>query len=246
VSASVSVAHEEIVLTVILLASAAFLIAAYATSLPYPIWLVVGGAVIGWLPGVPNAALQPNLVLLLLLPPLLYATAFFSSVHELRRNARPIGFLAVGLVLATMVGIAAIGHVVVGLPWEVAFVLGAVLSPTDPVAATTIGRRVGAPPRVITVVEGEALVNDSTALVAYKFAIAAVASGSFSLWSAGLQFAWNVAGGVAIGLLVAWLIAQVLRRLDDAPTEIIISVLTPFFSYLPAEALGVSAVLAAV
>jgi CPA1 family monovalent cation:H+ antiporter len=239
-------AHEEIVLTAILLASAAFLVAAYATSLPYPIWLVVGGALIGWIPSVPNAALKPDLVLLLLLPPLLYSAAFFSSVHELRANARPISVLAIGLVLVTALGIAAIGHWIVGLSWEVAFVLGAVLSPTDPVAATTIGRRVGAPPRVITVVEGESLVNDSTALVAYKFAIAAVTTGSFSLWSAGLQFAWNVAAGIAIGLAVAWLLRKVLQHLDDAPTEIIISVLTPFFAYLPAEALGVSAVLAAV
>lgn len=243
---AVTMAHEEIVLTAILLASAAFLIAAYATNLPYPIWLVVGGALIGWIPSVPNATLKPDLVLLLLLPPLLYSAAFFSSVHELRANARPISVLAIGLVLVTALGIAAIGHWIVGLSWDVAFVLGAVLSPTDPVAATTIGRRVGAPPRVITVVEGEALVNDSTALVAYKFAIAAVASGSFSLWSAGLEFVWNVAAGVAIGLAVAWLITRVLRRLDDAPTEIIITVLTPFFAYLPAEALGVSAVLAAV
>lgn len=243
---ALTMAHEEIVLTAVLIATAAFLIAAYATSLPYPIWLVVGGALIGWIPAVPNAALKPDLVLLLLLPPLLYSAAFFSSVHELRANARPISYLAIGLVLVTVLGIAAIGHWVVGLSWDVAFVLGAVLSPTDPVAATTIGRRVGAPPRVITVVEGEALVNDSTALVAYKFAIAAVASGSFSLWSAGLEFVWNVAAGVAIGLLVAWLVTKVLRRLDDAPTEIIISVLTPFFAYLPAEALGSSAVLAAV
>jgi Na+/H+ antiporter len=246
VPTAMSAAHAEIVLTAILLATAAFLVAAHATSLPYPIWLVVGGAIVGWIPAVPNAALKPDLVLLLLLPPLLYSAAFFSSVHELRKNARPIGVLAIGLVLVTVLGIAAIGHWVVGLSWEVAFVLGAVISPTDPVAATTIGRRVGAPPRVITVVEGEALVNDSTALVAYKFAIAAVASGSFSLWSAGLQFLWNVAAGVIIGLLVAWVIAKLLRRLDDAPTEIIISVLTPFFAYLPAEALGVSAVLAAV
>jgi CPA1 family monovalent cation:H+ antiporter len=243
---AVSLPHEEIVLTGILLASAAFLVAAYATKLPYPIWLVVGGALIGWIPAVPNAALKPDLVLLLLLPPLLYSAAFFSSVHELRRNARPISILAIGLVLATMSGVAVIGHVLIGLPWAVAFVLGAVVSPTDPVAATAIGRRVGAPPRVITIVEGESLVNDSTALVAYKFAVAAVASGSFSLWHAGLEFVISVVVAIAIGLAVAWVISLVARRLDDAPTEILISVLTPFFAYLPAEAVGVSAVLAAV
>lgn len=243
---AVTMAHEEIVLTAILLFLAAFLVAAYVTKLPYPIWLVVGGAAIGWIPSVPNAALKPDLVLLLLLPPLLYSAAFFSSVHELRKNARPISILAIGLVLATMLGVAAIGHFLVGLPWAVAFVLGAVVSPTDPVAATAIGRRVGAPARVITIVEGESLVNDSTALVAYKFAVAAVASGSFSLWHAGISFVVDVVVAVVIGLLVAWLVAKVMRRLDDAPTEILISVLTPFFAYLPAESVGVSAVLAAV
>lgn len=233
-------------LTGLLLATLAFLLAAYATRLPYPIWLVVGGAVIGFVPAVPNAALKPELVLVLLLPPLLYAAAFFSSLRDLKADARAISWLVIGLVLFTTVGLAVIGHEVIGLPWEVAFVLGAVLSPTDPVAATAIGRRVGAPPRIITIVEGEALLNDATALVTYKFAIAAVVTGSFSLGDAAGEFVVDVLVGAAVGLAVGWLVMQVARRLDDAPTEIVLSLLTPYLAYLPCEALGVSAVLAAV
>ena len=175
---------QELVLMFLLLAASGFLLLAYRTGVPYPMWLVVGGAILGFLPKVPNAALGPELVLVLLLPPLLYAAAFFSSVRDLRDSAQAIFSLAFGLVLLTVAGVAVIGHYVMGLSWEVAFVLGAVVSPTDPVAATAIGRRVGAPARVITIVEGESLVNDSTALVAYKYAIAAAVSGGFHFLSA--------------------------------------------------------------
>jgi CPA1 family monovalent cation:H+ antiporter len=185
-------------------------------------------------------------VLVILLPPLLYAAAFFSSLRDLRANLRPISLLAIGLVLFTTVGIAAVAHYLVGMAWEPAFVLGAIVSPTDPVAATSIGRRVGAPRRVITIVEGESLVNDSTALIAFRFAVAAVLTGSFSLAEASMEFVLAALGGIAIGLAVGWLVAQVRRRIEDPPTEITISIFTPFFAYLPAEALDASAVLAAV
>jgi CPA1 family monovalent cation:H+ antiporter len=142
--------------------------------------------------------------------------------------------------------VAAIAHALIGLSWEAAFVLGAVVSPTDPVAATAIGRRVGAPRRVITVIEGESLVNDSTALIAYKFAVAAAVSGSFSLAEAGGRFLLNAVVGIAIGIAVGWVVAQIRQRIEDAPTEITLSLMTPYFAYLPAEALDVSAVLAAV
>jgi len=237
---------HPILLLLLLVATGAFLVVAYLTKLPYPIWLVIGGAVIGFIPAVPNAALKPDLVLVLLLPPLLWSAAFFSSVRDLRADAGPISFLAIGLVLATTLGLAVIGHEVVGLSWEVSFVLGAVLSPTDPVAATAIGRRVGAPPRIVTVVEGESLLNDSTALVAYKFAIAAVLAGGFSLSDAAAEFVVDVVAGVAVGLAVGWAGLQLLRRLDDAPTEIALTLLIPYVAYLPCEEFGVSAVLAAV
>ncbi len=231
----------------ILLAVAAFLLAAYRTALPYPIILVVGGALLALVPGIPEVELDPDLVLVIALPPLLYSAAFFSSLSDLRENVRPIALLAVGSVLVTVVGVALVAHTVIdGLSWEAAFVLGAVLSPTDPVAATAIAGKVGAPRRFVTIVEGESLVNDSTALICFKFAVAAAVGGSFSLTEASGAFVWGAIAGIVIGLAVGKLVAALRRRLDDAPTEITISLLTPYFAYLPAEAAGVSAVLAAV
>jgi CPA1 family monovalent cation:H+ antiporter len=239
--------HEtELVLLGVLVAVAALLVLAYRTRLPYPILLVVGGAALGFVPGVPDVELEPDLVLIIALPPLLYAAAFFSSLADLRANVRPISVLAIGLVLATMGAVALVAHEVLGFAWPVAFVLGAVLSPTDPVAATAIASRLGAPRRVVSIIEGESLVNDATALIAYKFAIAAVLTGGFSVSEAALEFVVDAAAGVAIGLAVGYVVAAIRRRIDDAPTEITISLVTPYFSYLPAEAAGASAVLAAV
>jgi Na+/H+ antiporter len=143
--------------------------------------------------------------------------------------------------------VALVAHAVVdGLPWPAAFALGAIVSPTDPLAATAIGRRLGVPRRLITVVEGESLVNDATALVAYRIAVTAAVSGGFVAWQAGLRFVVGVAGGVAVGLLVGWLVAELRRRLDDSVVEIVVSLVTGYAAYLPAEQLGVSGVLAAV
>jgi CPA1 family monovalent cation:H+ antiporter len=237
----------HLVLLGVLVAVALLLLAAYRWQIPYPILLVLGGAGLGFVPGVPDVTVDPSLVLIIFLPPLLYAAAFFSSLRDLRDNLRPISLLAIGLVVATTVAVAAVAHAVVdGMSWEAAFVLGAVVSPTDPVAASAIASRVGAPHRFVTIVEGESLVNDATALVAYKFAVAAAVSGSFSLAGAGGRFVLDAVVGVAIGLAVGHLVAQLRRRLDDAPTEISISLITPYLAYLPAEQLGVSAVLAAV
>lgn len=214
---------------------------------PYPILLVLGGLALGFTPGMPDLELPPDLVLVGVLPPLLYGAAFFTSLRDLRANVRPVGMLAVGLVLATMVIVAAVAHAIVpGLPWSSAFVLGAIVSPTDPVAAIAIMERLGAPRRVMHIVEGEGLINDGTGLVAYRFAVAAVVSGSFTLWEAGLEFVLNVAGGIAVGLAVGWIVRQVRRRLDFLPAEITISLLTGYLAYIPAELLGVSAVIAAV
>lgn len=237
----------ELVLLGVLVAVSLLLLLAYHASIPYPLLLVVGGAGIGFLPGVPDVTLEPELVLVLVLPPLLYAAAFFSSLRDLRDNLRAISLLAIGLVIATTAGVAIVAHAVIdGMSWQAAFVLGAVVSPTDPVAATAIASRIGAPRRFVTIIEGESLINDATALVAYKFAVAAVVTGSFSMAEAGGRFVLNVAAGIAIGLAVGWLVAQVRRAIDDPPTEIAVSLVTPFFAYLPAEALDVSAVLAVV
>ena len=142
---------------------------------PYPILLVLGGLVIGLLPGMPDVELPPDLVLVAFLPPLLYSAAFYTSLREFRANVRPIGVLAVGLVFATMGAVALVAHeVVAGLSWEEAFILGAVVAPTDPLAATSIAGRLGVPRRVVVVLEGEGLVNDATALVLYRAAVAAL------------------------------------------------------------------------
>jgi Na+/H+ antiporter len=231
----------------VLAAGAAMLVLVPKLRVPYPILLVLGGLALGFAPGLPEIHLPPDLVLVGVLPPLLYGAAFFTSLRDLRANVRPVGLLSVGLVLVTMVVVAAVAHAVVpGLPWAAAFVLGAVVSPTDPIAATAIMNRLGAPRRIVHVVEGESLVNDGTALVAYRFAVAAVVSGSFTLWEAGISFVLSVAGGVVVGLAVGWLIRQVRRRLDFPPAEVTISLLTGYFAYIPAELIGVSAVIAAV
>ena len=240
-------AHLDLVLLAVLSAVSVLLIVAYHSQVPYPILLVIGGAALGFVPGIPDVQLNPDVVLIIVLPPLLYAAAFFSSLRELRDNLREISLLAIGLVIFTMVGVAVVAHEVIdGMSWEAAFVLGAVVSPTDPVAASAIASRVGAPRRYVTIVEGESLVNDATALVAYKFAVAAVVSGSFSMAEAGGRFVLNAVVGIAIGIAVGYVVARLRKALDDAPTEITISLVTPYFAYLPAEALGVSAVLAAV
>ena len=215
--------------------------------IPYPILLVLGGLGLGFVPGLPDLDLPPDLVLVGVLPPLLYGAAFFTSLPDLRSNLRPVGLLAVGLVLLTMVVVAVVAHTIVpGLPWAPAFVLGAVVSPTDPIAATAIMQRLGVPRRIVSIVEGESLVNDGTALVAYRFAVVAAVSGAFTLWEAGISFVLNVAGGVAVGLAVAWIVRQVRRRLDFPPAEVTISLLTGYFAFIPAELIGVSAVIAAV
>jgi monovalent cation/hydrogen antiporter len=237
----------EPLLLALMVAVAGLSVLARVVGVPYPILLVLGGLVLGFVPGMPAVKLPPELVLVVFLPPLLYWAGFFSSPRDLRADARPISLAAVGLVLATAAAVALVAHAVVdGLPRPAAFALGAIVSPTDPLAATAIGRRLGVPRRLITVVEGESLVNDATALVAYRIAVTAAVSGGFVAWQAGLRFVVGVAGGVAVGLLVGWLVAELRRRLDDSVVEIVVSLVTGYAAYLPAEQLGVSGVLAAV
>ncbi len=236
----------ELSLLCILAAVTALLIVAQWARVPYPILLVIGGLGLAVAPGMPDVTLEPEIVLLVILPPLLYAAAYFTPLRELRRNVGQISLLAIGLVLATAIVVAVVAHEALDFDWAPAFVLGAIVSPTDPIAATAIARRLGAPPRIVAVVEGESLINDGTALVAYKFAVAAVVTGSFSALDAGADFVVSVVGGVAVGIAIGALIATVRRRLDNPPVEVTIALLSAYFAYLPAEAIGVSGVLAAV
>jgi monovalent cation/hydrogen antiporter len=231
----------------LILAVATMLAIAPTLRIPYPILLVIGGLALGVVPGMPEFELQPELVFYGVLPPLLYSSAFFTSLRELRVSARPIGLLAVGLVVVTTVGVAVVAHEFIeGLSWSSAFVLGAIVSPTDPVAATSIARRFGVPAKLVRIVEGESLVNDGTGLVLYRVAVAAVVAGSFSAYYTAGLFVVSAGGGIAVGLIVGWLIRQIRRRLDNPPAEITISLLTGYVAFIPADLMGVSAVLAAV
>jgi CPA1 family monovalent cation:H+ antiporter len=209
--------------------------------------LVCGGLVLGFVPGLPHVELPPDLVLVAILPPLLYSSAFFTGLRDLRANLRPISLLAFGLVAATTLGVAVVAHAAVPrLSWAGAFTLGAIVSPTDALAATEVARRLSLPRRVVSIIEGESLVNDGMALVLYKFAVAAAVTGTFSLWHATWNLVLNVVGGIAVGLGVAFVVRQVRRRVEDTPTEVAIALLSGYLAYLPAEAIGVSGVLAAV
>jgi CPA1 family monovalent cation:H+ antiporter len=239
--------HEQLILMGLLLAIAALLVAAPALHVPYPILLVLGGLALGFIPGVPTLQLPPELVLIAFLPPLLYSAAFFTSLRELRENIRPIGTLAIGLVLATMTAVAVVAHALVDdMSWGAAFVLGAVVAPTDPLAASSIMHRLGVPRRAITIVEGESLVNDGTALVLYRVAVTAVVAGTFSVWEASWRLVWSVVGGVAIGLIVGFLVAFVRRRIDNPPVEVTIALITGYLAFIPANAAQASGVLAVV
>jgi monovalent cation/hydrogen antiporter len=241
--------HSEELLQLfgLLMAVGLFLFLAPLTRVPYPILLVLGGLALSQVPGLPDFELPPEIVLVGFLPPLLYSAAFFTSLRDLRANVAPIGLLSIGLVGATTLVVGVVAHWAIdGMPWSAAFVLGAVVSPTDPIAATSISRRLGVPRRLVTIIEGESLVNDATALVLYRVAVAAVLTGAFSFWEAGGRLILNAVAGIAIGVGIGYVVRQVRRRMNDAPSEIAIALLTGYLAYLPAEALGVSAVLAAV
>jgi monovalent cation/hydrogen antiporter len=239
--------QDGVVALALIVAVATMLAIAPALRIPYPILLVLGGLAIGLVPGMPEFELQPELVFFGILPPLLYGAAFFTSLRDLRANVRPIGLLAIGLVAVTTVAVAVVAHAFIdGLSWASAFVLGAIVSPTDPLAATSIARRLGVPRKLVMIVEGESLLNDGSGLVLYRVAVAAVLTGSFSALDTGGLFVISAAGGIGVGLAVGWIVRQVRRRLHNPPAEITISLLTGYAAFISAELAGVSAVLAAV
>ena len=234
---------------VVLLLGAVLVLMAIARRvlIPYPIFLVIGGLILGFVPGVPSVALDPEIVFLIFLPPILWAAAYFTSLRDFQANIRPITLLAVGLVLATTAGVAAVAHAIVpGLGWPAAFVLGAIVSPPDAVAATAIARRLRIPHRVVTILEGESLVNDAAALVLYRAGVVAAVTGTFVLKETLWLFVLAAAGGVAIGLAVGYVTREALHHSEDSLVETAITLLVPYAAWILAERIHASAVLACV
>ncbi len=223
-------------------------IAALATRLKIPaaILLVLTGVVLALVPGLPAVELEPEMVLLLVLPPLIYSAAVAMSWREFRFNLRPIGLLAVGAVVFTSAAVAAVTHALLGLPWPVGFVLGAIVAPPDAVAPLAIIRRMQLPHRIAVVLEGEGIANDATALILYRFAVAAVSVGTFSVGQATAMFGAIVVGEILWGVGVGWLMLRLRRWVDDPRIEITLSIITPYLAYWPPQHLGGSGVLATV
>jgi len=214
---------------------------------PYPIALVVGGGLLGFVPRLPQPQFDPQFTLVLVLPPILYQAALLTSWREFKANIRPIGLLAIGLVIATTLAVGATLKLLIpDIPWAAAFVLGAIVSPPDAVAATAILSRLSIPRQVVTILEGESLVNDATGLVIYKFAVAAVLTGVFSLWQASLELVGVAIGGVALGFLMGQAFVIVHKYLGDAFIEVLTTIAVPYVAYITAESLHVSGVLAVV
>ena len=216
-------------------------------SIPYPALFVLGGLALGFIPGLPSIHLEPELVLLVFLPPLLFVAAFETPIRDLRRNLAPIARLSFALVILTAVVVAAVAQTLVPtMGWAAAFALGAIVAPTDALAATSVFRRIGVPKVAITLIEGESLFNDATALIAYRAAVVAAVTGVFVLSDTVVAFIVAAAGGVALGWLVGRVMTEVVKWLDDPPVEVVLSLLIPYAAYLPAEQFGLSGVLAVV
>ena len=230
----------------LLVAIAAVGVVAKRTNIPPAILLVLTGVLLALVPGLPAVRLAPELVLLLVLPPLIYSSAVAMSWREFRFNLRPISLLAIGCVLFTTVTAAAATHWLLGFSWPVGFVLGAIVSPPDAVAPLAIARRMQLPKRILVILEGEGLANDATALILYRFAVVAVSSGAFSFGQASGEFALIIAGELLWGIAVGWLMLRVRRWVADAQIEIVLSLLTPYIAYWPPQHLGGSGVLATV
>ena len=215
---------------------------------PYPIVMIIGGLLLGFIPGIPRFTLDPDLIFLVVLPPLLYSSAWVTSWRDFRFNLVSILFLAFGLVGFTVLAVALITpRVLAGFDWRLGLVLGAVVAPTDAIAATSIARRIGLPSRIVDVLEGESLINDATGLLALEFAIAIVVSGHAPTVSASLlTLAWLVVGGIGLGLLVGKVAFILERSIDDGPIEIALSILVPYAAYFLADAVHASGVLAVV
>jgi CPA1 family monovalent cation:H+ antiporter len=241
--------HFPPIVLAIAFAAVVVAITAIARRLPVPppILQVAAGFLVGLLPGMSLPELDPDLVFFAFLPPVLWAAAFFTSLRDFAANRRPIGLLAIGLVLATSAAVAVTARALFpGMPWPVAVALGAIVSPPDAVAAAAVVSRLPVPRRVVVVLEGESLVNDASALILYRAAVAAAVTGTFSWGESVVRFFVDAGVGVGIGVLVAWLVLRVLRWSKDVMAETLLTLAAPYVAWLTAETLHVSAVLACV
>jgi CPA1 family monovalent cation:H+ antiporter len=240
--------HPIEIVILLLTVVVALAMVARRVNIPFPIMLTLAGLGIGLVPGLPTFALEPSLVLLVFLPPILYSAAWYTSWRHFKANLEPISVLAVGLVIATSLAVAFAAHwMIPGMSLAEGFLLGAIISPPDAVAATAIMRTVRVPKKVVTILEGESLVNDATALVAFKFALAAVATGHFSLPEASGRFVLVALGGVAMGLLIGWASSEMHKRSQVTPAvETVMTFITAYAAFIAAEKLHVSGVLSVV
>ncbi len=240
---------QNVSLVVILLFGITFLgVLSKKFKFPFPIILVLSGLAISLIPGLPEISLQPEIVFLIFLPPLLYFAAWNTSWHEFKAAIRPISLASIGLVFFTtgIVGVTA-HYLIPGLDWPFAFLLGAIVSPPDAVAATSVIKGLGLSPRIIAILEGESLVNDASGLIAYKYALTAITAGNFILWEAGLNFLFVAASGILIGFGIGYLLLIIHKKwICDPIIEVTLTFLTPFAAYLLAESIHVSGVLAVV
>lgn len=240
-------AIERVVLLLLVMV-AGFAVMAYRLKVPYPIVLVLAGLVLSFVPHMPRIPLDPNLVFIIFLPPLLFAAAWAVSWRDFRRNLVIIGLLAVGLVGFTVWGVAEFSdRFITALDWKAGFLLGAVLSTTDAIAATSVAKAVGLPRQIVDILEGESLLNDATGLLALEIGLGLLERGDLPTLEAGIaRLIYLIVGGVCIGLLIGVVVSVIERYIDNGPVELVISLIIPYAAYLAGEEAKASGVLAVV
>ncbi|MBA2654809.1 MAG: Na+/H+ antiporter [Gammaproteobacteria bacterium] len=233
----------EILLALLLFSAIATTLAS-KIKMPAEIFLLLASLLVSFIPGLPDVNFKPNLLLVLFIPPIIFSAAFFTSWRDFVANKRPITMLAIGLVLFTMCVVAVVMKLLIpAMSWAVCFIFGAIVSPTDASSAISIVKKLNIPRRLITIIEGESLINDATALVAYRYAIAALMTGTFSLWGAGVDFFIAALGGVILGYLIGWLSTRMYIWLTVAKAQNIFSLLVPYFAYIIADRLRISPII---
>lgn len=215
-------------------------------QIPYPIMLVIGGFCLSFLPGLPKIQLDPDLIFLTILPPILFSGGYFTQAGTFKKNIAPISQLAIGLVILTTVVVALFAHYYGHIPMAAAFALGAIISPPDAIAATSITSRLKVNHSIVSIIEGESLVNDASALIILKMALAAILTGSFSFFGSGIDFFAVSIGGIAIGFIIGWITVKLINHISDTSLACTISLMTPYITYILTDNLSMSGVLATV